>query len=241
MKNLLFLGDSITDCNHYFDPDNLGYGYVRIISDKLSKTKTPDNHYQVFNKGNDGFTVAALRRLWKRSCLNLKPDFITILIGINDLAVIKNTGITPSVGLAQFREQYQALIEDIRLMTDCPILLMEPFIFPHPAEYATWEPELHQMNKFIHQLAVDNGLFFLPLWENLLSAAKKDGFSDKDIEMAITTARKHYEVLSASPALKSPYGYLEQRRKTLEMVNGKLLDQKLKKALKQVNLTMKKN
>ena len=42
MKNLLFLGDSITDCNHYFDPDNLGYGYVRIISDKLSKTKTPE-------------------------------------------------------------------------------------------------------------------------------------------------------------------------------------------------------
>ncbi|MBR5488179.1 MAG: lipase, partial [Firmicutes bacterium] len=81
MKNLLFLGDSITDCNHYFDPDNLGYGYVRMISYKL---KTPDKNYQVFNKGNDGFTVSALRRLWKRSCLNLKPDFITILIGIND-------------------------------------------------------------------------------------------------------------------------------------------------------------
>ena len=40
-KIVLFTGDSITDCNHYFDPDNLGYGYVRIISDKLSKTKTP--------------------------------------------------------------------------------------------------------------------------------------------------------------------------------------------------------
>jgi lysophospholipase L1-like esterase len=177
MKNLLFLGDSITDCNHYFDPDNLGYGYVRIISDKLSKTKTPDNHYQVFNKGNDGFTVAALRRLWKRSCLNLKPDFITILIGINDLAVIKNTGITPSVGLAQFREQYQALIEDIRTITDCPILLMEPFIFPYPAEYSTWESELHQMNELIRQLAFENHLFFLPLWEDLLSSAKHDGFS----------------------------------------------------------------
>ena len=188
MKTLLFLGDSITDCNHYFDSENLGYGYVRMIEKQIN---TPDKNYQVQNFGNDGFTVPALRRLWQRKGLNLKPDFITILIGINDLAVIKNTGITPSVGLAQFREQYQALIEDIRLMTDCPILLMEPFIFPHPAEFATWEPELHQMNKFIRQLAVDNGLFFLPLWENLLSAAKKDGFSEITTDGIHLTAEGH--------------------------------------------------
>lgn len=188
MKNLLFLGDSITDCNHYFDPDNLGYGYVRMISYKL---KTPDKNYQVFNKGNDGFTVSALRRLWKRSCLNLKPDFITILIGINDLAVIKNTGLTPSVALSDFREQYQALIEDIRLMTDCPILFMEPFIFPHPAEHASWEPELHKMNEIIRQLAADNGIDFLPLWNPLLSAAKNEGYSEITTDGIHLTSEGH--------------------------------------------------
>jgi lysophospholipase L1-like esterase len=188
MKTLLFLGDSITDCNHYFDSENLGYGYVRMIEKQIN---TPDKNYQVQNFGNDGFTVPALRRLWQRKGLNLKPDFITILIGINDLAVIKNTGITPSVGLAQFREQYQALIEDIRLMTDCPILLMEPFIFPHPAEYASWEPELHQMNKLIRQLAFDNGLFFLPLWEDLLSTAQKEGVSEITTDGIHLTAEGH--------------------------------------------------
>ena len=39
----------------------------------------------------------------------------------------------------------------------------------------------------------------------------------------LKAARKHYEVLSASPALKSPYGYLEQRRKTLEMVKNRMI------------------
>ena len=175
MKTLLFLGDSITDCNHYFDPENLGYGYVRMISEQIN---TPDINYQVLNKGNDGFTVPSVRRLWKRSCLNLKPDFITILIGINDLAVIKNTGITPSVGLAEFREQYQALIDDIRMMTDCPILLMEPFIFPWPAEYAAWEDELHTLSNIIQGLAVKNNLSFLPLWDELRSAAKSEGYSE---------------------------------------------------------------
>lgn len=170
MKDLLFLGDSITDCNHYFDPENLGQGYVRMIYGKIN---TPDKIYQVLNKGNDGFTVPAVRRLWKRSCLNLQPDFITILIGINDLAVMRNTGITASVGLADFREQYQTLIDDIRMMTDCPILLMEPFIFPYPAEYSTWEPELHAMSEIIQDIASKNQVTFLPLWENLLLEAKK--------------------------------------------------------------------
>ena len=179
MKDLLFLGDSITDCNHYFAPENLGQGYVRMIYGKIN---TPDKIYQVLNKGNDGFTVPAVRRLWKRSCLNLQPDFITILIGINDLAVMRNTGITASVGLADFREQYQTLIDDIRMMTDCPILLMEPFIFPYPAEYSTWEPELHAMSEIIQDIASKNQVTFLPLWENLLLEAKKYGYSEITID-----------------------------------------------------------
>ena len=175
MKTLLFLGDSITDCNHYFDPENLGYGYVRMISEQIN---TPDINYQVLNKGNDGFTVPSVRRLWKRSWLNLKPDFITILIGINDLAVIKNTGITLSVGLAEFREQYQALIDDIRMMTDCSILLMEPFIFPWPAEYTAWEEDLHTLSNIIQELVMKNTLSFLPLWDELRTTAKSEGYSE---------------------------------------------------------------
>lgn len=188
MRNILFLGDSITDCNHSFEPENLGYGYVRMIAKHLN---AENSNYHIINKGNDGFTVPAVRRLWKRSCLNLQPDFITILIGINDLAVIKNTGMTPSVALTEFREQYQALIDDIRVMTDCPILLMEPFIFPQPAEYATWEPELHKISEIILSLALKNHLDFLPLWDDLSCAAKADGFSALTTDGIHLTAKGH--------------------------------------------------
>lgn len=174
MKELLFLGDSITDCNHSFEPDNLGFGYVRMIADALNPESVKA---KVINKGNDGFTIPAVRRLWKRNCLTLQPDFITILIGINDLAVIKNTGITASAALADFRDNYQSLIDDIRITTDCPVLLMEPFIFPQPAEYASWEPELLKMNRIIQSLAEENHLSFLPLWEKLSAAAKAEGYS----------------------------------------------------------------
>ena len=39
----------------------------------------------------------------------------------------------------------------------------------------------------------------------------------------LKAARKHFEVLSASPALNSPYGYLDQRRKDLEMVKNRMI------------------
>lgn len=174
MNTLLFLGDSITDCNHHFDPENLGFGYVRIISQKIN---APDKHYQVLNKGNDGFTISALHRLWNRSCKALQPDHITILIGINDLAVIKNTGRTVSAALAEFRERYQALIDEIRVTANCPILLMEPFIFPQPAEYLLWEPELEMLSAVILEIAKRNGLSFLPLHEMFRASAKEQGSS----------------------------------------------------------------
>ena len=188
MKQLLFLGDSITDCSHYFDPENLGRGYVRMISEQIN---TPDKTYQVRNMGNDGFTVSALRRLWKRSCLSLQPDLITILIGINDLAVIKNTGITPAVGLAQFRDTYQELLEEIRMITDCPLLLMESFIFPQPAEYMLWEEDLTAMNHMIKELAHTNGAAFLPLWESFQSASKVSGLSSITTDGIHLTAAGH--------------------------------------------------
>ena len=39
----------------------------------------------------------------------------------------------------------------------------------------------------------------------------------------LKAARKHYEMLSASPALRSPYGYLEQRRNALEMIKNRMV------------------
>ena len=188
ISNLLFLGDSITDCNHFFDTENLGYGYVRMISEQINAS---EKNYQVQNMGNDGFTVSAVRRLWKRKCLHVQPDLITILIGINDLAVIKNTGITPSVGFAQFCETYQNLLDEIRITADCPILLMEPFVFPRPAEYLLWEEELTIMNQMIKELAQSNGAEFLPLWESLRGAEKDLGLSQITTDGIHLTAAGH--------------------------------------------------
>lgn len=173
MKEILFLGDSITDCDHSFDPEDLGHGYVRMIAEYFS-AQSSDVH--IHNRGMDGLTVNALKRLWNLCCSNIKPDFITILIGINDIAVMKNTGKDPKLALLEFESQYNALIHQIKSQSDCPILLMEPFIFPYPAMFTSWESDVKAMNRIIQRIAIQHNLAFLPLWNALSDVASITGY-----------------------------------------------------------------
>ncbi len=156
MKEYVFLGDSITDCDHIYDPDGLGDGYVHFIASEHTAT---NNHF--LNLGYDGFTVSALKRLWKMKSASLNPTCITILIGINDVAIIKNTGLDSNFALETFRINYEMLIENILQKFNCPIILMEPFIFPYPAEYLTWAAEVHKMVDIIKEISEKYQLHFL--------------------------------------------------------------------------------
>lgn len=188
MKELLFLGDSITDCDHSFDPQNLGNGYVRILAKELGHfTGT----VKIKNMGVDGFTISALTRLWNLRCKMLAPDFITILIGINDIAVIKSNGEVTTTALASFRQKYEVLIEQIQNDTDCPIMLMEPFIFPWPAAFQTWEDDVREMSLVISQIAEKYHLGFVPLWDRLLEAARVEGYDAITIDGVHLTAEGH--------------------------------------------------
>ncbi len=174
MKQFLFLGDSITDCGHAFDYEDLGEGYVRMIwnSFHLNNEKV-----QVLNRGTDGFTIKNVKRLWNISHMKFKPDTINILIGINDIAVMKNTGLDSESALAAFEQTYDEVLKQIRETCDCPITLMETFIFPRPAELMTWEEDVRKMNDVIKALAEKYELTYLPLWDKLLKAAEKDGYN----------------------------------------------------------------
>ena len=161
MNEYIFLGDSITDCDHIYTPDGLGNGYVKMISQSLPASDS------CVNLGYDGFTISALNRMWNRSSLSLKPKCISILIGINDIAVIKNTGLDFHSARKDFQANYERLIENIRQKYACPIILMGTFIFPRPAEYITWEPAVHKINTCIKAIADKYKIYYLPLWDSL--------------------------------------------------------------------------
>ena len=86
-KTIVFQGDSITDAGrNYGAPtpnDGLGAGYPFLLAASLL-CSTPETDWKIFNRGISGHRVVDLYARWKCDTLNLKPDILSILIGVKD-------------------------------------------------------------------------------------------------------------------------------------------------------------
>jgi lysophospholipase L1-like esterase len=87
-ERILFIGDSITDCGRRQPVgdgrDGLGNGYVSVVHALLQATY-PELRVRVLNMGTGGHTVRHLHERWQRDVLDLRPDWVAVMIGINDV------------------------------------------------------------------------------------------------------------------------------------------------------------
>jgi lysophospholipase L1-like esterase len=89
-SQLLFIGDSITDCGRGRPlgvsgrSGSLGNGYVSLVSAALNSVY-PDFAINIFNTGVSGDTIRDLKYRWERDVLAHKPDWLSVMIGINDV------------------------------------------------------------------------------------------------------------------------------------------------------------
>ena len=83
-SKLLMIGDSITDCGRIYESPPLGNGYVRFVHNSM-KSNYPESGIEIINRGIGGDTVRDLKKRWQRDVLELKPDWLSIMIGINDV------------------------------------------------------------------------------------------------------------------------------------------------------------
>ena len=169
MKNFVFLGDSITDAERLWIPEynGLGNGYVQLLAEKLS------NNFTVINKGHDSFTLPFLLRNLECDCLSFSPAAVSILIGINDIGVAKNTG--KSLRAQEFAYNYDTLIRRLLEASISSIFLLSPFVFSRPQEYLNWLPEVREVENTIEALARQYQLPFLPLQERMQESEKQYG------------------------------------------------------------------
>ena len=81
---ILFQGDSITDCSRSRqDPAHLGAGYAMLAASWLTAL-VPGSGLRFLNRGISGNRAKDLRARWQTDCLDLKPNWVSILIGVND-------------------------------------------------------------------------------------------------------------------------------------------------------------
>ena len=86
MKKVLFLGDSITDGGRSYEEnvhDYIGQGYTLMAAGVLAMEKPGE--YEFTNKGISGNRIVDLYSRIKCDCWNLQPDYISILMGVNDV------------------------------------------------------------------------------------------------------------------------------------------------------------
>jgi lysophospholipase L1-like esterase len=120
---ILFQGDSITDGNRgrSADPNHiLGHGYVFIIAAKYGAA-FPDLKLDFLNRGVSGNTVLDLEKRWQTDTLELKPDVLSILIGVND----------GGVPLAQYEQVYNKILMQAEAANPkIKLVLCAPFVKP---------------------------------------------------------------------------------------------------------------
>ena len=123
---ILFQGDSITDGNRGRSPDPnhiLGHGYQFIVAAKYGALLAERN-LTFINRGVSGNTVLDLEKRWQKDTLDLKPDVLSILIGVNDNG--------RNIPMEQYEQVYDKLLTDTKAaFPDVKFVLCEPFLFPN--------------------------------------------------------------------------------------------------------------
>ena len=174
MKTFLFQGDSITDAERKReDNNNLGYGYPNIVASKYLSENI--NEYQFINKGISGNRIVDLYARIKFEIINLKPDYMSILIGINDVwhEISSQNGVDDE----KFRKILSMLIEEVKeALPDIKIIMLEPFVLKGPATEENWQEfrsETELRAKSVKFIAEKYNLSFVPLQETFDELAEK--------------------------------------------------------------------
>ncbi len=160
MKNILFLGDSITESGRPYTNDSYyGGGYVTLVAGKILTENI--GKYKVINRGVAGEHSGLIRERVQADCVDLKPDVLTILLGINDLSRTfrKEAELYPEVTKSNLQAIISAVRED---NPDVRIILMTPFLTEGNGSFKdTYPSAIKELPKYaaaIKEVAKENGL-----------------------------------------------------------------------------------
>lgn len=191
-RTILFQGDSITDCGRKDTEDNLGNGYVRLIAEHLAVTE-PDA--VVVNRGIYGNRSDHLRARWQEDCLNLFPHCLTVLIGTNDCW--EKIDYNRAFSLEEFGQTYDSMLKEAVEGGVRELVLMEPFVLPHPPERLAWRDTLDKQISVVRTLALQYGARLVPLDGLFAQAACCHDFHELTEDGVHPTAQGHRLIADA--------------------------------------------
>lgn len=174
MKTILFQGDSITDAGRVRERlADLGRGYPRLVAARLGYDFP--GTYTFINKGIYGNRIVDLYARMKKDILNLKPDYMSILIGVNDF-LHEISEDQNGVDTAKFEKIYTMLLEEIFAeLPDLKMFIMGAYVLPGTAtdeHYDRIRPEVEARAAAAKRIAEKFGLPFVDLQAKFDAAYK---------------------------------------------------------------------
>ena len=178
IKKILFQGDSITDARRDREGIensgvSMGCGYAILVAGKLLAANI-DREFSCVNRGISGNRVVDLYARWKSDALNLKPDLISILIGVNDTwhEFSRQNGVE----VERYEKIYRMLLEWTKAeLPEVRLVLCEPFCLLSEIVTPEWIAEVKQRGEIVKKLAAEFDATFVPLQQQLEDAAAKAG------------------------------------------------------------------
>ena len=174
---ILFQGDSITDSGRnkedtgFNTARNLGSGYPMLAGAAILN-KYEALNLKIFNKGISGNKVFQLAERWDKDCLELKPDVLSILIGVNDIWHKLNGTYNGTAEI--YRNDYIALLErTMKALPNVKLIICEPFAVKGvKAVDDKWYPEFFDYQKAAKDIAKQFRATFIPL-QSVFDEAQK--------------------------------------------------------------------
>lgn len=173
----LFQGDSITDGNRSRNHDwnhVMGHGFAYLIASRLWYD-FPKKGFHFFNRGISGNKVADLAARWQTDTIDIRPDLLSILVGINDVDAFM--GGDKNFTAEKFAEEYSQLLQQTKQqLPNTQLVICEPFILPVGRIKERWEEyenEMAKRQKIVKQLSIEFNAIFIEFQNTFNKAIAK--------------------------------------------------------------------
>ena len=181
---ILFTGDSITDGNRYKDEKDrgdlnhqMGHSYAYVINALLGSLY-PEKDFHFMNRGISGNRIIDLYGRMYEDMVALKPDIVSILVGVNDGPQAEHAH--HPTGAGQYAALYRMMLQELRMaLPAVKLVLCEPFIGQTGPVYdsncAVWKNGMRGYQAEVRKIAAEFGAVFVPLQECFDKVRKEQG------------------------------------------------------------------
>lgn len=196
-RTIVFQGDSITDAGRSRDDQqpnqaySLGHGYAALAAAQVLGAH-PEAKWRCYNRGVSGDKIPQLTARWGADCLNLQPDVLSILVGVNDFWHTLTHGYRSTP--ASYEEGYRALLHRTReVLPDVTLIIGEPFAVPGGSAIGSEWDAFGAYRAAARRVADDYGAVWIPyqsLFEDALNAAPVDYWAPDGVHPSLAGSER---------------------------------------------------